>query len=791
MKKLAYAISAILGATSAPIFAANISGKVLDSNNNPLANVQVHIHGKDKTVLTNSNGQFTINVDADSELHISKDGYVNVRRPVFNKDASITINLSRAAIESITVYASGLHKNTLEMASPVSVLSESDIKESISPSLGETLKDIPGLSSNAYSPNSASVSIRGLTGSRVKVLQNGFDSGDVSSTGPDHANANEALSAKQIEVLRGPWTLLYGSGAIGGVINVVDSSLPTDRYDELQGSVYVDKSSVNDGENIAASLQHGIDNFSFNFDASRVRADDTKTPTFVHEGETHDEIENTFLERDTFNIGASYIGDHLVTGISYSELDSDYGIPNHEHEDHEDEHDDEHEHDDHDDEDHDDEHEEEEVFARVSQKRAQAFVNYTFHDSALESLKLKVSNTEYTLKEIEHDHIGTQFSNDTLEARLDLEHRINHIHGIAGMHYLDTDYTASGEEAFTPSSNTKSLSFFVLEETKLAQNITLEGGLRYEKTDISTLESDHDDDHEEDDHDDEHEHEHEHGEHVEFDDSFTTFSGSIGANWQYKAGHALAISIASAKRAPNATEILSNGVHLATGTYDLGIGYEIHGDEIEFHPEEIKKEHALTLDITARKFSGDFGYSVNAFYNQIDNFYSQVNTGLYFEDGHVESDDHGMAIFQYQAQDVVMYGLEFDTHYQVTPMWLVKVSGDQIWNDIKNSEYNLPRFMQNKLRLATSYDLNSVKLSVGATHYFTQNDLAQNETKGESYTLVDASIKYYFDTSFGDGHVFAKATNLSDELVMPHTSFNKESVPLAGRNLSVGVKFDF
>jgi iron complex outermembrane receptor protein len=201
-----------------------VTGLVVDSQGQPVANAKVHVHGRQQYVYTNASGEFTIQSPLDAELHIAAKGFGD--QFVKADQTQLKIALTAGGIERIAVSASGLHHYDLEMAHPVSVLSGEALSLKTAPTIGETLKSLPGVHSNYYGPVAASPVIRGLDGPRVKLLSNGLDTGDVSRVGPDHAITADAITTEQIEVLRGPATLLYGSGAIGGVVNVVDNRIP-------------------------------------------------------------------------------------------------------------------------------------------------------------------------------------------------------------------------------------------------------------------------------------------------------------------------------------------------------------------------------------------------------------------------------------------------------------------------------------------------------------------------------------------------------------------------------------
>ncbi|NSY32604.1 TonB-dependent receptor [Pseudoalteromonas sp. JC28] len=808
---IASALISIIGA--APAYAAQLTGKVVDANNQPLSNVTIHLHGKSKSVKSDKNGQFTIAIDADSQLHVTKPNYLDKRVDVDEAQGFVRVELKPTSVESIVVYSSALHKNSMEMTSPVSVLSGDELKNRAKPTLGETLKGQPGINASYFGPVSSSPIIRGLDGPRVKITQNGLDSSDASRVGPDHANTNDSLAAQQIEVLRGPATLLYGSGAIGGVVNVVDNRIPTDVIDSLQGAADYSHDTNSNTNTFAVLLESGFDGFNFHFDGVKRKGGDYETPNFAlphdeheeheheHEGEAHaheaeeheteyaNRVDNTFIDSEQFNLGTSYVGDHLTVGFSYGRVDTDYGIPAHSHIGHD--HDHEHEEEGHD-------HEEESVFARVKQDRWQGLVNYAVHSDWLESVGLRVGYTDYEHAEIEDGNIGTVFENDTTELRLTAEHRLGEWHGTVGYHFSDSDYAANGAEAFTPSTNTKTHALYILEERRFG-DFTLELGARIEDYQLSSkgnqleaYEEDHD-------HEGEHDHDHDHGHGGNLDNGFisydlemTNLSLSIGGVYDFAEGQNVAVSLSRSERAPLTAELLSNGIHIATSTYELGLGYELEGNHLHFEPQDIEQETSNNLDISFRKFSGNFGYTVNFFYNDIENFYYQALTDYIYSPEHgLEVADHAhegaVPVFKFESSDAKLYGLEFDAHYKLSNFARVKVFGDSLTAKLDNDEY-LPRIPSNKLGLDYEHSYENLTANFTVTHYFKQDNIASYESETKGYTLVDMSFNYDFEFMGSDMVGYVNLDNLTDELGFVHSSFIKEQAPLPGRNIKLGIR---
>ncbi|MCK8107480.1 MULTISPECIES: TonB-dependent receptor [unclassified Pseudoalteromonas] len=790
MTKLTLISSAVFSVLcSHSALAATVTGKITDDKNQPIENAAVHVHGKDQGVKTNAQGEFSIDVDSQSQLHVSKDNFIDSRIAVNENSNNVTVSLTPTSVETVVVYASALHKNSLEMISPVSVLSGDELKNKSKATLGETLKGLPGVNASYFGPVSSSPIIRGLDGPRVKITQNGLDASDASRIGPDHATSSDSLAAEQIEVLRGPSTLLYGSGAIGGVVNVVDNRIPTSNLDDLTGAAEYSHDTVSNSNTVAAKLETGNDGFNFHFDGTKRSGDDYETPTFNitdEDGdvETHNSVENTFIDSDTFNVGTSYVGDHLTVGFSYGSIETDYGIPGHEHHDHDHEGETEEEHDEHA-----DEEEEESVYAHLEQDRWQGLISYALDNNWIENINLRVGYTDYKHSEIEDGEIGTTFKNETTEARLNVEHKLAQWHGMMGYHYSESDYDAIGEEAFTPASVTTTHALYLLEEREFG-DVTLELGARIEDYEITSTITDSEHAH---DHDEEEDHDEGEEESIAYSESFTNVSASAGAIWQYTPGQSVALSLSHSERAPLSAELLSNGLHIATGTYELGLGYHIEDNEVHFEPEDIKQEKSTNLDFSFRRFSGDFGYTVNFFYNDIKNFYYQQNTGLVYdeEDGlesAIGAHDDAVAVYQFASKDAELYGVEFDVHYQIDPNAMVKVFGDSTRAKLKDDEGNLPRIPANKLGSELQYNVGDLQLTLTGTHYFEQDNISAYETKTDGYTIVDAQANYQLSLGAIDTQLYLNIDNITDELGFVHSSFIKDKAPLPGRNFRFGIR---
>jgi len=794
---LTLAVSSAL-AFSSSVFAAPIQGKVVDQHGKPIANAKVHVHGRQQYVFTNQQGQFSLDVPADAELHIAAKGHVDQFVPMHTLQQNTTVTLPRGEVEHLHVRAAGLHHYDLDMAQPVSVMSDEDLSRHTEPTLGETLKVLPGVHSNYYGPVAASPVIRGLDGPRVKVLANGLETGDVSRFGPDHAIAADAITTEQIEVMRGPATLLYGSGAIGGVVNVVDNRIPRQKR-APQTQVEGRYNSVSDERTYAISHDGSAPmtanlfgdsgktpDVAWHFDAFDRQTHDVSVPEFtLPDGDKADRIDNSWIESNAINAGLSLSNSKGLLGFSIGQLESQYGIPAHGH------------HDEHDAEllaEPDVAHDEDAVYANVKQNRYALSGELYSPLPGVEAINLHIAATDFSHQEIEGSTTGTEFDNDSLESRLTVEHAtLAGWHGLVGMHITRSDYRAQGEEAFTPDTDSQSQALFILEEYQW-QQLSWQLGGRIENTqhDAGVLDLTH-------------------SQTVTADQDFSASSLSAGALWQYQPGYHVGLALAHSERAPSAAELFANGTHLATQSYELGLAYALDADgEISANPNTINTESALNLDLSWRKSQGDFSFGVNLFYNQIDDYIFQANTGLAMDDlaehDH-EHDDHGAdaadeheheheheheAFMVYQARqaDVTMYGVELQLGYQLTDNQTVHVFADSINAKLDAGGY-LPRIPPIKLGAEYEWRYQDYQAVLGFTHYGKQDKVAIDETSTASYRLLDLTVSYDFMLPQAEFTSFLRLNNLTDELGFVHSSFIKTQAPLPGRSVTLGLKARF
>lgn len=784
MKKSLLCLAIVTASHSA---LAQVQGVVRDDQGQPINNASLDVVGSNLQIRTNEKGEFNLppQTGGEVELHVKAPDFMHKTFHLTQGDKPVELVLSSTTMEVVNVVGLPWHASNMESAQPVTVLGGEQLRERQASTLGETLKNEVGVHSNYYGPVSSSPIIRGLEGPRVLIAQNGLDAGDASRVGPDHAVSTEASTARQIEILRGPATLFYGSGAIGGVVNVVDDRVPqgTDTYGEWR----VEGDSVADDKLVSASGNTGIGNLGLHLDGFWRDADDYKIPGPAeveshdehleegHAGHDNDRLANSATEAKGFNLGTSAILDNGFVGLSYGHLDRQYGIPGHSHGD-----------------------EETDVYADLKQDRVQLLSELSLEDEWFSAINTRFGFTDYEHSEIENGVVGTTFSNESQEARIDLfHHPIADWRGALSLHYKHADFSALGEEAFTPPSSSSTIALALMEERHFG-DVLVQLGARIEQVNTSAdnMQVDLND------------HHHAEGEHEgEFlnvysvDQESTPFSASAGLVWDFTPGYNIALSYTHAERAPSAAELFSFGPHIGSGLYEIGALLQVVEDDAgEYHFDlartDVELETSNNIDLSLRKFEGDVGFILNAFYNQIDNYYYLADTGLTLETAHDHAGEDGehdhehsseLPVFIYRAQDANLYGFEGEVVWQVSTPFKLSLTSDYIRAQLDEGG-DLPRIPPLRVGARGEYEIGNWRAELSGQHYFEQDKTAAFETSTPGYTLIDAQVSYRFSDNL---QLYLKGHNLTDEYARVHASFLKDKAPLPARSFAVGISGNF
>lgn len=655
------------------------------------------------------------------------------------------------ALPPITVFANPLNPSLFEYGKPVSVMGEEEIQSRLESTLGETIGLEPGVRSSFFGPGASRPIIRGFGGDRVRILKNGITTGDVSDISEDHAVIADPMQATQIEILRGPETLLYGSSAIGGAVNVTDDSIPEEALGKpFEGRILGQLGDAADDERtFGAKLRAQSGSFNWHLSGFSRETEDYEIPGFsessqLRDQEPHDlgnevtsgKVGNTATDTWGATAGGSYIWDRGFLGMSAGGFESDYGIPGHAHNGEDG-----------------GERGEENVRIETQQFRIDMRGRVDKVSDALESVKFRLGYAAYEHNELEGMEVGTQFERDAVEGRLEFLHApIADISGVAGMQLLFDDFSALGEEAFLTPTETWQPALFLYEEYALLDNVRLGFGGRAEYV--------------------------RHSPNMISSQDFMPFSVSAGPGWDLtgEGDYSIGLTFAFTERAPNSSELFADGPHVARQIFEIG-------------DSGLGKESSWGVDLVLRKNSGVFQASLTPFYQGFSNFINLSGTGL---------ENEGFPVFVYEQADVYFWGFEAESSLHLGELFDSEPHAFSLEHQIdfvqaKNNDSGgyLARIppLRNILRARYAYN-ETIQALVECVLVEAQDDVAQFELPTDSYALVNAEISAkltIFDQQIL--RFFIRGTNLTDDEARVHSSFLKDLAPLRGRSLLLGVAF--
>jgi iron complex outermembrane recepter protein len=664
-------------------------------------------------------------------------------------------------LEEIIVTASPLRVGATDLVQAAIVLSGEDLSRRVASSLGETLASQPGMTASFFGPRASRPIIRGLAGERVLMLQNGVAALDVSNLSPDHSVGIEEILADQVEVLKGPSTLLYGSGAVGGVVNVVDGRIPSRELEGWSGVGELRGETVDDEMSAAGRVDGRVGAFGLHAHGYYRETDDYDIPGYawskfarreaLEHGEepdlTRGVVTNSDSETKGGAIGLAWFGDGVTVGLSWARHETDYGLPGpgeHAHE--------------------------EEEFAAGRSKVAAVATGEDLHEEEeliridqtqdrfdfkaewsglggfVDNVLLRAAYNDYEHAELEGAEIGTLFEQTGLDTRLHVGHApLAGWAGTLGVQYTDTDLEAFGAEAYVPPSQTQAYSLFLIERQRF-DRLTVDFGGRLERQEIDT-------------------------EAGLRDYSGTAFTLAGGLLWDFNDALKGALQLTHSERHPQAAELYANGPHLAVGRFEIG-------------DDRLGTETANTIDLGLRR-EGDVHWHVSLFYSDFGDYIYVEPTG---------EEEDGLPVYQYLQADAEFYGFEAEIEFP-----LAKLAGGALEGRL-GADYvrgklsrggDLPQIPPVRLLAALEYDRGPLHAAVDLQWFDEQTDTARDETPTDGGTLLGAELSYRWETRGPGVLVFLRASNLLDEELRRHSSPLKDYLPLPGRSLLLGIRAGF
>ena len=631
-------------------------------------------------------------------------------------------------VDKVIVTASPFaDQDELQAVQPGVVVGKEALVRDRAASLGDTLATQAGIQSSSFGPGASRPVIRGLDGPRIKTAENGVGTMDVGTISPDHAVTAEVLGARQIEVLRGPATLLYGSGAIGGLVNVVTDRIPQSHTDGLRLLTDARLSSAERTRDFGAQLRTSTGPIAFTGEFSDRRTSDYET---AHEGK----LANSATATRNASFGASYILDSGFVGIGLNRFQSVYGIPSPD-------------------------------ATSIDMKRDRVDLLGELNNvMGLARIRFSAANNNYQHAERESTgQIGTVFRNQSSSGRFDLQTQpIAGWRTVIGADFEQGKFSAVGAETIVPQTDTRSRALFAVTERQLGPG-RVEFGARIENV------------------------KHTPGAEVGLPGrSFSLGSGSIAYQYVLTPTSAITASFSHAERAPAIEELYSKGAHIATLTYDLGnaqlakersqnfdLSYKLHSNAWS--------ARASVYRNTIKNFI--YGASVD---QNGDGVADRVN-----EEGEIapaaellkrefKNVNAHLTGAELSAAYAPAQGIGFTAVADSVRGTITGTDGG-----------NLPRMSPSRIGSKLTWRKGNWYAEGGATHVFKQNRVAAFETTTAGFTRIDASLRYRWAYAAngkpGSADIYVLGKNLSNRDMRVHTSFLKDFAPLPGRSVFVGV----
>lgn len=650
-------------------------------------------------------------------------------------------------IEDVLVVAHPLSGESLSQASDV--LAGDELERKLAANIGATLARQAGIHSASFGTAVGRPIIHGLSGPRIKIMEDRIDTLDVSVTSADHAVSVEPFVAERIEVLKGASSLLYGSGAIGGVVDIHTGRIPHSIPDgSIDGGIETRLGDNANSKATSAKLNGGISNFAWHLDATIKDADDYTIPGFAESSqlrasEQHDDddseqpsnsLAGSFFSNRSAAVGGSYLADWGFFGLALSELRAEYGLPGGSHE-------------------HEEEHEEEPHGATprldLEQSRSDFEVGISDPFTRVSKINIRLGVNDYEHREIEGDgEVASHFSNKAWEARAEVLVDGDIWTSVLGTQLTERTLSVVGEEAFIPKVQSSDRAVFYLAERDFNE-VNFETGVRLGQVAHSPKEGE--------------------------KKRFTNYSASIGATVPLSSTWQLNLLSDYSTRAPVAEELYANGPHLVTSSFEQG-------------DSGLDNEHAINISATLQ-YSGERLSATTTFYHtQFSDFIYQRRNGEVRDD---------LPVLVYVHNNADFYGLDMEF---ALSLWNETETSSQLRGIIDYVEAKLdvsgndtlPRMPP--MRYGLGWDVNWQQLSgsIDYLHVQRPKQLSAFEFDTDAYNDLSVNIKYQLQLSTtATATVFLQAKNLNDNEQRAHTSFIKEYAPAPGRSIEGGIRVVF
>lgn len=719
-----------------------IVGTVRDSAGRPLANAQVVVSVVNRVLQTDADGSFVVRGLAAGTYHldVSLIGFAPqhavVSLPEAGADVTIDIVLRRSPLRLTGVIVSAAPTGTdpLSVTQATVELSGKTLALNMGGSVAQTLAGEPGMAMRYNGPMANTPVIRGLTGERILVLQDGERTGDLSAASADHALSIDPFSADRIEVIRGPASLLYGNNALGGVVNVISNEIATavpgraNFFIGGQGETVTPGGVLGGGGSIPLGTR-----FALTARGTIRKWDNLK----VGGGGTQ---ANTDASSSGGSVGLGFVGERVQAGVAVRTSAFEFGVPI----------------------------PPDGEAIRLDGRRSQVALRANLNTGLtfLPTLRADGTAQRYSHDEIEPDGtVGTNFKLSTETFNVVGRTETGRLTGVVGLQGYLRSYEPTGDEAFTPSADNRNLGLLVFQELPLTRAVRRDGrlpklqlGARY---DWFTLESK------------------DGGTHFGPSRSrdFNSVSASLGLTLPLGAVSTLSFNAQRAFRAPAVEEVFADGYHIAAGTYDIG------------NPD-LHSETSTGIEGVLRS-QGTRGFvQLSSYLNAISDYIAPRAVGtidVVGEDGPI-----AVPLVNFFQRDARLFGFEAQGEAEVAKHWVLGASADWVRGRFANDD-NLPFIPAGRIGTTLRWDSGRLSMGGGVRAVFRQSRVSGDalDVATDSHTLVNLSVGWTVLSGATVQNIVLRADNLLDERYYDATSRIKSFAPNPGRNLALVYKVMF
>ncbi len=599
-------------------------------------------------------------------------------------------------------------------------------------SFGEMLDGEPGIAMRYMGSAPSRPVIRGLDGDRVLVLQDGERMGDISETAADHAISLDPLAARRVEVVRGPASMLYGSSALGGVINVMTSDIPEQWTYGNTGVLSAQGATVNNMGAGFGRFTHGNKKWATTGRISYRKAGDINTPA--------GKIPSTSLQNYDGALGFGFENNNLNGGFAISMGNQNFEIP----------------------EGGAIEDPDETVEIRADRQLMQGKLNFKISDF-FDKAQLRLNSSRFFQQEIEIEDVDGKIDEDVeiefekynISSTLTVQHQARGIfdRGAIGISLLGHNLDVGGHEAYTPGEDRYTMGLFTFQEVPLSGIVRLQLGGRLDYQKINAVPNELFPD-------------------IDKSRDALNYSGSVGLNIRPTEEIEIGGQFARSHRNPSVEELFADGPHIGAGVYERGC-------------EHLNDEIGHGGDLFFKWKSDKFDAEIAGFINHFQNFIIFNPTG--------ETDeDSGFPIYDYIDDEARLTGVEVSCRWSLTDRLEWEAGVDYVngkrCGDI--TEY-LPYIPPFRFKTGIQYDYGDGWIATKINGAANKTNLAENEKQTDGYYIIGAQAGYRIDYR-GNHVIILRAENILDTEYRDHLSrIEDRNIPMPGRNFNLAYRFYF